>query len=176
MTLPYFQRLYDWLRDDGGYEIVTHYLATLPLQADLDPAQGLQRAPATTSIAEAIVESRGVIEQEIQDAVDAGLQGFRGGVITSLAARGLLDRLRRNVGPRTLNKIMTGMGYATHPALKAQKGRPNNALYDGSKPVLYYAKGHPLLSMRSYMEVILATEEILKNGEPASNVVPIRSR
>ena len=172
MTGEYFHRLYDWLRADG-YAIVTHYLATLPLIANLNPAQGLQRAPTTTSTQEAVIESRGLLEQEILEAIETGQPGFRGGVITSLTIRSLFDRLRKTVGPRRFRSIMTNVGYVTHPALEVNKGRPNNPLADGTRPVLYFEKSHAILAHRSAPDIIEMVEKIIKGEQmPGSNVIP----
>lgn len=172
MTGTYFHQLYDWLRADG-YAIVTHYLATLPLAADLNPAQGLQRAPTTTSTQEAVIESRGLLEQEILEAIETGQPGFRGGVITSLTLRSLFDRLRKTVGPRRFRSIMTNIGYVTHPALEANKGRPNNPLSDGTRPVLYFEKNHAILAHQSAPDVIEMVEKIIKGEQiSGSNVIP----
>ena len=172
MTGEYFHRLYDWLRADG-YAIVTHYLATLPLIANLNPAQGLQRAPTTTSTREAVIESRGLLEQEILEAIETGQPGFRGGVITSLTIRSLFDRLRKTVGPRRFRSIMTNVGYVTHPALEVNKGRPNNPLADGTRPVLYFEKSHAILAHRSAPDIIEMVEKIIKGEQmPGSNVIP----
>lgn len=174
MSGNYFPALYDWL-DNGGYAIVTDYLATMPLQAELDPARGLHRAPFTTSTQEAIVESRGVIEQEIEEAIDCESPGFRGGIITSFALKSLLERMRKTVGPKRFRSIMASVGYVTHPALEASRGRPNNPLFDATRPVLYYRKGHEILAMTVYSDVINATETILKGDQPTgSNVIPLR--
>lgn len=170
----YFQNLYDWL-NNGGYAIVTNYLATLPLQAELDPARRLQRAPFTSSTQEAIVESRGVLEQEIIESIDAEYPGFRGGIVSSLALRALFDRLRKQVGPKRYRTIMSSVGYTTHPLLEACRGRPNAPLFDGSRPVLYFRKDHEILTMTVYSDVIGSAEAILKGDQaPASNVVPFR--
>lgn len=170
----YFPTLYRWLRD-GGYEIVTNYLTTMPLQAELDPAQGLHRAPFTSSTREAINESHGIVEQEIVDAVECDLPGFRGGVVTSLALRALFDRLRKTIAPKRYRGIMASLGFVTHPCLEANRGRPNNPLYDGTRPVIYYKRGSDALRMAVYADVILTTEAILRNEQiDGSNVVPFR--
>lgn len=173
MTSTYFASLYDWLRD-GGHAIVTHFLATMPLQASLDPARGLQRAPETTSTREAVKRSLGLVEQEILDAIEGGLHGFRGGLVTSLALRGLLDRLRRTIAPRQFRKIMASVGYEVHPTFTPNRGRPNNALSDGTLPVLYFAKNSQILAERDGSVILSHVEEILRGGVGASNVVPFR--
>lgn len=170
----YFPRLYDWL-NNGGHAIVTNFLATMPLQAAMDPARDLHRAPFTTSTQEAITESRGVLEQEIQDAIESEAMGFRGGVVTSQALRNLFDRMRKTIGPKRYRSIMASVGFVTHPLLEANRGRPNNPLFDGTRPVIYYCKDHEILQMGVYADVIAQTEAILQGGrEPVSNVVPFR--
>lgn len=173
MTPAYFASLYDWLRG-GGHAIVTHFLATMPLQAALDPARELQRAPETTSTREAVTRSLGLVEQEILDAIEGGLHGFRGGMVTSLALRGLLDRLRRTIPPRRYRKTMEAVGYDVHPAFAPNRWRPNNALSDGTLPVLYFAKNSPIMSEMDGSVIMAHVEEILRGGAGASNVVPFR--
>ena len=174
MTMRYFESLYDWL-NNGGYAVVTHYLATRPLEYALDPARGLQRAPETTSTRRAITESLGVVEQEILDAIEGGVPGFRHGIVSSLAMRSLFDRMRKTIGPRRYRKIMASVGYVTHPALEVNKGRPNNAMRDGTRPTLYFAKGNPLLNIADPTDLLEAVETAL--GGPVSttgNVIPLR--
>ena len=176
MTSEYFENLYDWL-NKGGYAIVTNYLATRPLEYALDPARGLQRAPETTSTARAVTESLGVVEQEIIDAIESGLPGFRYGIVSSLAMRALFDRLRKSIGPRRYRKIMSSVGYVTHPALETNKGRPNNPMNDGTRPTLYFAKGSSFLSINDPNELMLAVEASLSGSAlPQGNVIPLRSR
>lgn len=174
MTGSYFPDLYDWLRN-GGSAHVTHYLKTMPLQAELNPLRLLHRAPHTSSTKAAVGNSLGLLEQEIQEAIEGGQHGFKGGVVTSLALRTLFDRLRKTIAPKRYRGIMASLGYVQHPALVASnKGRPNNALYDGTRPVLYYKKGSPILSIKEPISIAERTEEILKGTDLGSNVVPLR--
>lgn len=143
MTGGYFPALYDWLRN-GGYAVVAHYLATRPLDAAMDPARELVRAPVTTSTAEAVQESLGVVEQEILDAIDEGREGFRAGLISSKAIAALCASLRRSMPPRKMRAMMQALGYDWHPALRdGRVNQPVGGVY-GGKPKLYVRKGHPL--------------------------------
>jgi len=172
MTPEYFKGLYEWLRDQDGYAIVTEFLATMPLAYELDPANGW-KSPETTSTGQARALSLGVIEQEIQYAIDAGQHGFRGHVVTSTALRGLFDKMRKSVGPRRYRKIMQAVGYDVHPALANDKYRPNNALADGSRPVLYFEKSSRVFNLSDPAEILeFVNGEILP--PEAGNVVPIR--
>ncbi len=174
MDGEYFPRLYSWL-DDIGYPIVTHFLANMPLRAEMDPAQGLHRAPITSSTAAAVRESLGVVEQELQEAIETGAHGFRDGVATSSGLRGVLSALRKTIAPKRFGGIMEAIGYVRHPALESNKWRAHNTLSDGTRPVLYFALGHALLSENDPMKIKEGVESIFFGGQSgASNVVPIR--
>lgn len=174
MDGDYFPDLYKWL-DAGGYAIVTHYLANFPLRAEMDPARGLHRAPATTSTAAAINESLGLVEQELQEAIETGAMGFRGGVATSTGLRGVLSALRKTITPKRFTAIMESIGYVRHPALESNKWRAHNALSDGSRPVLYFTVGHELLTLTDPMEIKEGVEAaLIGNPSAPSNVVPFR--
>lgn len=173
MTPEYFKGLYEWLREHDGYAIVTDFLATMPLVYEMDPANGW-KSPETTSTSTAKANSLGLIEQEILDAVEGGLHGFRGDVITSLALRGLFDRMRKTIAPRRYRKLMEAIGYEVHPALEKNKFRPNNALSDGSNPVLYFKRGSEVFNLSEPVEISEFTERQISGAPTASNVVPIR--
>lgn len=174
MVGEYFPNLFDWLKD-GGYEIVTHFLANMPLQARLDPAGLCHRAPTTSSTAEAIQESRGMFEQEVVNAIEEGQRGFSVEVISSVALRTLADKMRRTIPQQRFAGILESLGYVKHPSLAANKGRANNALRDGSKPVLYFWRNGNILSLENGSEIKEAAEIALFGEEPTgSNVVPLR--
>jgi hypothetical protein len=78
------------------------------------------------------------VEQEIQEAVAQGLQGFNGGWVSSIWLERLLDKLGlvRKVTHSRRKEMLEGLGYHYHPAFK--EGRVNNiVLPDGGKPRLY---------------------------------------
>jgi hypothetical protein len=137
MDGEYFPRLYDWLRAEG-YAIVSEMLWTYSIPAALNPAGECQRAPITSTTHEAIAASAGGLEQEIEEAVSQGLQGFAGGWISSIWLDRLLERLglARKVSHFKRKEILEQMGYRYHPALK--DGRVNNpVLPEGGKPRLF---------------------------------------
>lgn len=174
MDGDYFPNLYTWL-DAGGYAVVTHYLANFPLRAEMDPARGLHRAPQTTSTAAAITESLGLVEQELQEAIETGAMGFRGGVATSTGLRGVLSSLRKTITPKRFTAIMESIGYVRHPALESNKWRAHNALSDGTRPVLYFTVGHDLLNETDPMVIKEGVETaLIGNPSAPSNVVPFR--
>lgn len=174
MAGDYFPRLYEWI-DGPGQAIITHYLANMPLRAELDPARGLHRAPETTSTAAAITGSLGMIEQELQEAIETGAHGFREGVATSTGLRAVLTALRKRLGPNKYAGVMQSIGYVRHPALEVNRGRMNNALRDGSKPVLYFTDGHPILGIMDTADIKAAVEcALFGETDTTSNVVPFR--
>ncbi|MEB8389377.1 DUF5906 domain-containing protein, partial [Rhodobacteraceae bacterium KMM 6894] len=136
MNDQYFKRLYDWLggRDNGDHQfglmMVADYLLSYPIARGAIP----MRAPRTTSFDEAVVVSRGPIEQAISEAVDQGQSGFRGGWISGgwisrTKARGLF---KRDYSTQAITKAIKALGYH-------YIGRSSVAIFqeDQSKPELY---------------------------------------
>jgi hypothetical protein len=138
MDPAYMKALYDWAKS-GGYAIVTDYLATYPIPYELNPATGAQRAPQTSSHAEAVSASRGSVEQEIVEAVEEGRHGFRGGFVSSQALSQLLDHMRKHIPQSRRRELMEQNGYILHPALP--QGRATIEI-DGARPRLYVKKDH----------------------------------
>lgn len=152
----YFPRLYDWLRN-GGYEIVNGYLSKYRIRDEFNPATSCHRAPVTSSTDEAIVMSRGRVEQEIFEAIEEGRAGFAGGWVSSIALDELLDTIRAsNTIPRNKRRqMMEDIGYILHPALRG--GRVNNIVQpDDGKPRLYVQVGHMSLNLTSSGEIAKA--------------------
>lgn len=114
MDDAYFNDLYAWLGDHQnghhktGLKIVANYLLTYPIERGALPT----RAPATGSTAEALIESRGWLEQLIAEAVEDGLPGFRGGWISTAAVAALLlKRGNKPVAARTLGTALSELKY-----------------------------------------------------------------
>lgn len=168
----YFPDLYRWL-NDSGYAIVTDFLHTMPLRAEMDPAQLMHRAPVTSSTGAAVEASRGRLEQEILEAIEQDLHGFGQGVVSSVALSGLFQRLHVNIGPRKYRQIMQTLGYDWHPGLK-DGGRPNNPMADGTKPRLYFRRGHAVLALSEPSEIIAAVESARSGTPPSANVIPFK--
>lgn len=173
MTSEYFENMYNWARN-GGFAHITHYLEHYAIPAQFNPTTGCQRAPDTSSTHEAVAASLGSVEQEIQEAIEEGRPGFRGGWVSSKALDGLLNQLRAGsrVPPAKRRDMMRSLGYDWHPALK--DGRVNNALFcdGGSKPRLYIKEGHLCLNIDSPSEV--ARQYEAAQGDPVA-VASIRT-
>lgn len=137
MTGDYFLNLVAWLKADG-YAIVSELLHTWPIPAEFDPMRGCTEAPVTTSTKLAIEASSGTIEQEVKEAIEQGLPGFRGGWISSIMLDKLLESLglARRITRFKRKEMLQSMGYVPHPGLN--DGRVNNPVYpDSGKPRLF---------------------------------------
>lgn len=133
----YFPSLYKWL-DKEGYAFMSEFLHTVPIPNEFNPAVDCHRAPFTKSTIGAIEASNGSVEQEIEEALLQGLQGFRGNWISSIMLDKLLETLglSRRVTRFKRKELLQNMGYIAHPGLI--DGRVNNSVYpDGGKPRLF---------------------------------------
>ena len=150
----YFNQLWDWC-ENGGWAIINHALRTTVIPAQFNPAGECRRAPDTTSTMEAILEGFGNAEQELLEAISVGLDGFRGGWVSSEAMDILLMRIGKGqVVPRKQRaQLLFTLGYTTHPAL-GEDGRVVTRMANGSRPVLYLKADHPALRLGTAREVV----------------------
>lgn len=153
----YFPKLYGWLREGGGFAVVSELLHTRPIPRQYDPLHTLHRAPNTSTTEMAISESLGGVEQHVMEAVAQGLPGFMGGWISSVKLEQLLDTLRLS-GKITHHKrkqMLLDMGYILHPGLT--DGRTNNPVQpDGRKPQLFIKPGNNLEYLQGSAEIARA--------------------
>jgi len=150
----YFPELYKWARDAEGYAKVAYFLKHYEIPAQYDPARGCHRAPVTSSTNAAVAESMGMIEQEVENAIEEGAQGFRGGWISSLFLNRLLETkgLARRMPLKRRCEMLENMGYVKHPALK--KGRANSFIaIDAGKPRIYVQKDSELAKITKAKDV-----------------------
>lgn len=153
----YFPKLYAWLKEQGGYAIVTHFLQNYAIAEEFNPATHCSRAPITSSTEEAIKQGLGKIEQEIFEAIAAEESGFRGGWISSFALKKLAEKIGRSrfMTPRKYDELMSSLGYIKHTGLA--NGRVDNiVLPDSGKPVLYVRKGAPMLELTKPADIARA--------------------
>jgi hypothetical protein len=135
MDGEYFPALYAWAKTIG-FAIVNDYLHNYKIPDSLNPAVGCHRAPITSSTGDAIIFSRGLIEQEVMEAVESGRPGFIGGWISSIAFDRLLEARRIKLAVNKRRELLKDMGYIPHPTLV--NGRVNNVVpLEGGKPRLY---------------------------------------
>lgn len=111
MNPQYFTALYDWLRD-GGCAIIADWFMQYPIERGAIP----MRAPETSSWHEAVVVSRSPMERVIHEALEDGLDGFKGGWVSSLA---VIKRcretgaLQRAPSLQIVTQCLEGMGYVS---------------------------------------------------------------
>lgn len=106
----YFNRLWPWLREEGGLQAIAHWLLNYPIECGAIPV----RAPETSSHAEALRISRSPMEVVIHECIEDGVSGFRGGYISSLA---VIKKARaagiRAPNTRTVQSCLETMGYVS---------------------------------------------------------------
>ena len=149
MDGDYMPNLYDWAKGQHafkhlgagyGFAVITHYLMHYAIPDEFNPIGAAHRAPRTSAFDEAISSSLGPREQEVQEAIDSGAVGFRGGWVSSHYALELLKQTDKRIRVGGLDDVLGNLGYVRHPGLK--DGRVNNMVQpDGARSVLYVAKG-----------------------------------
>lgn len=154
MPGDYFPKLWHWLREEGGFAIVSELLHTFPIPREFDPRYTLHRAPDTSATSAAISASMGGVEQHIAEAIAQGLPGFMGGWVSTVMLEKLLEELNL-AGRITLSRrrdMLVAMGYMLHPGLT--DGRVNNPVQpDGRKPQLFVLRGSPLQYLTGAAEI-----------------------
>jgi len=141
LTEEWFVEFTGWL-NSGGYADIAGYLKQYQIKPERNPATNCVRAPRTSVTELVIAVSLGGVEQEIVDAIDQDLYGFRGGWISSWALGRLLDdkRLGRSASPNKRTALLADLGYTKNPWTPG--GRSSSPLVneDDTKPVLYIRK------------------------------------
>lgn len=123
----YFNDLNDWLNKHSGYAIVADYLATLDIEPDLNPATRCRRAPATSTLADVLRESRGPMEQALDEAIEFETPGFIGGYVSWSAFRNYMQGQFSKATLATLESVLESSGYVPHPAM-GHKGMSHNPI------------------------------------------------
>lgn len=157
MTGGYIPRLYDWFNKEDGQAFVTNYLQNYKIPDELNPATGCRdRAPVTSTTAEAIKYSLGALEQEILEAIDEGRPGFANGWVSSMAFDRMLETWRgsaKKLSHVKRREVMESLGYVLHPHL--QNGRAiHESPIDRGKPRLYIKIGHIHGNLQTGREIL----------------------
>lgn len=156
----YFSKLFNWLKFQDGYAIVTDFLYRYEIPEEFNPTTGCQRAPLTSSTADAIKASLGSVEQEILEAIEQNKPGFADGWVSSIALERLLHNLHasRSIPHNKRRDVLQNLGYDFHPALK--EGRANNYVsFDAGKPRIYIRDGHIYGNLKNAAEVVKYYQE-----------------
>jgi len=117
MDGAYFGELYRWLQA-GGFAAVAEYLSTREISVNL-----FDRAPRTTSTAEAEKVSLGRAEQIILDLIDLGEPEFTGDLLDYRTCERYLEQKGKRMTPYALAQLLRHIGYAPHPTLAAGEGK-----------------------------------------------------
>jgi hypothetical protein len=136
MSGNYFPDLWGWLRDEG-FSHVAYWLRTYSIRHDLNPAGGCHRAPLTSSTGDAVRESLGRAEQEIQEAIDLETPGFRNGFVSSWKVEQLLSDKNIRMSPQKRRDMMTRLGF--RPLAAYDRGRSPIGIFeeDLKRPIIY---------------------------------------
>lgn len=173
LTSEYLNELFHWARGTGpwaehgvdyGFSVIAKYLAEYPIDPAFNPATNCQRAPATSSAAQAVVDSLGTVESEISEAIDEGRTGFRGGWISGYYLRQLIEQVKRSMTPSARTNMLKQMGYIEHPGL-INGGRTHRPILpDACRSVLYIHRGNQaLIDLGSADEIATAYEKAQQN-------------
>jgi hypothetical protein len=146
MTAVYFRKLNNWL-DEGGYEHVSAYLATVTIPDELNPATDCIRAPRTSKYAEVIESGLSGQALMLRDAMEEGVAGIQGGYLSSIVIKRVMSEGgMRSFGPKAMNRICHELGYIRHPAL--YQGRtPRTTSWDNGRTCLYILRDHISLQL-----------------------------
>jgi hypothetical protein len=161
----YMNRLYGWLDNENGLPICAHYLKHMPIPHRFDPTKGAQRAPETSSHAEAVAAGLGMIEQTVQEAIDEDRIGFRGGWVSGNAVKKLLAETGKDrfITPNKRKEVISNLGYVPHPGLNG--GRTDNQVMpDGTKVHLFVKPGSAQWGLVGAAEIAKAYTKAQTHG------------
>lgn len=141
LTIPYFIEFVKWLNSEG-YANIAGYLKRYKINPKYNPATECRWAPDTSTTKMAITESLGIVEQEILEAVEQGLPGFKRGWISSWALTKHLEKkgLARSVIPNKRGSLLKNIGYIKNPWTKGGRASTTITNEDNLRPILYIAE------------------------------------
>jgi primase-polymerase (primpol)-like protein len=150
LTNEFFMKLGNWLDYQGGRDDVAGFLKRFKIDESLNPATTLLTAPDSSTTKQVIEASQSVSHQEIQEAIDEGIYGFRGGWISSYALTKLLEskNLVRFLPIRKRKDVLGDLGYIPMPWVSKGRSPKQLASEGGTRPTLYikesFKYGNPL--------------------------------
>ena len=149
MNDQYFNKLHKWSNLEDGYAIVNHYLSSYHIADKYNPVM-IARAPDTSMIDDVIIDSMGLFESSIIEAVKEGRGGFSGGWISSMALTRMIKNnfQRETIGKCKISETLKDLGYIHHPNLS--EGRLNKpSAFDRGKTRLYVKRDSLLCNISS---------------------------
>lgn len=155
MSGEYFPNLFKWA-DGGGYECISHYLATFAIPDEMNPAGKLHRAPRTSSTDDAIAHSLGPMEQELLEVIDGNATpGMMNGWLSGAAVKKAMTDAGRKTSPQSRARCLKALGYVLHPHLPEGRS-PVITFVDGCRPKLYVRAESELCQIEPVAAVIAA--------------------
>ncbi len=150
LTNEFFKKMGNQLDYYNGRDDVAGYLKRFPIDDDLNPATTLLTAPNSTTTQQVIQASQSVSHQEIQEAIDQGVYGFRNGWISSYTLTKLLQEknLVKFLPLRKRKEVLEDLGYIPMPWVTNGRSPVQLPNEGGARPILYviesYKYGNPL--------------------------------
>lgn len=118
MDAHYFVRLKAWFRSAEGIAALRHLFLTWPIPDHLNPATHCVRAPKTTTGDEMFKANADAASQVVEEAVMAGLWGFRDGWALPDAVKTVLEKERMTITSVGAGRLLERLGYVPHPSLE----------------------------------------------------------
>jgi len=125
--------------DNGGRGHIAGFLKRFPIKDEFNPATTVFTAPKTSKAKEILIANRGSAHQEIEDAIEQELYGFRNGWVSSHPVGKLLEYkgLRGSTRSNQLTILMNDIGYVKNPWTKGGRSTKILDREGSSKPILY---------------------------------------
>ena len=155
MGTDYFTRLFDWIKREEVAAALRWYFEADPIPPEFDYTVGAIRAPKSSSHDEAIKESRGAAEDELDEMIQQHRSGFRGDWISTTALELMLQRIGklREVGRKKWPALLKTFDYIPHPALP--NGRAPEPI-DGVIPQLYVKRDSAPAKLKDPVSIVAA--------------------
>ncbi|MFL0805048.1 MAG: DUF5906 domain-containing protein [Agarilytica sp.] len=152
MDEQYFQRLHEWLKNDG-YAYVSHYLANREININTNG-----RAPQTSSTLDAINSSRGLAEQLILDSIDSEEAGFKFDLVSVTNVKAMLLSNGLKVSSQAISTSLRNLGYIKHPALEKSDGK---ITINGDRQRIYVKRQSTAATVSNPEDIIKICEKSL---------------
>lgn len=109
LTKEYFDRMYDWLEKEDGYEKIAYWYLNYPINRGDLP----HRAPETSSYQEVLRIGRSPLRVLLDEKIEAGERGFRGGYVSLTAfTKAVADSsMKSKPAEHTLRAILEQKGF-----------------------------------------------------------------
>ena len=136
MDGEYWPEMWDWLRNENGSAFINHYLQNYEIPDELNPATKMHRAPETTSTREAMLLSVPLAQQILNEMIEEGAAGTRGGWLSMTYVNLAFERVR-GVDRKQIREAIEALDYEPHPGLRNGRASSPIVSEDSKKPRLF---------------------------------------